>query len=401
MWVCDRALLRHQEWKKMSMVRRLAVILGMILASLMPLNAQEKKPSDKKAAQPGVEKSAKEVEAAEQELRAAEQAYRSAQEQLNIAAQKLAELHRLRGEHERQVIGRRIAWYSNRAAIGIVLKTEADETSDAAGATVAAVTPGGPAEEAGIKAGDVITSVDGDPLAGRYEGADPDESAPAMKLIDKAHGLKEGDKVRIEYRRVKETKSVTITARRIQPSVWAWSMPPEAEEELARELAEAMTPPAPPAPPAPGAAPAPRAAPASRPAAVVSPAPVAPPAPPAPPITLTAKYMMARWNDMDLVSLNSDLGYYFGANDGVLVVTPPANGSLALRSGDVIVRIGESVPETPLQAVRALRAYEPGETITVSVIRKGEKVTLSTVAPEPGSTPPPGRRSRHGAPPHN
>src|SRR6266849_9568110 len=36
------------------------------------------------------------------------------------------------------------------------------------------------------------------------------------------------------------------------------------------------------------------------------------------------------WGDLELVSLNSDLGEYFGAKDGVLVVKAPADSTLPL-----------------------------------------------------------------------
>jgi S1-C subfamily serine protease len=52
---------------------------------------------------------------------------------------------------------------SGRAALGIQATTVADGSGQPAGVGVVSVDPGGAAEEAGIRAGDVITSVDGQP----------------------------------------------------------------------------------------------------------------------------------------------------------------------------------------------------------------------------------------------
>src|SRR2546427_12533397 len=57
--------------------------------------------------------------------------------------------------------------------------------------------------------------------------------------------------------------------------------------------------------------------------------------------------MGSPWGDLELVSLNSDLGEYFGAKDGVLVVRAPADSSLPLKGGDVITSIGGRKPANP------------------------------------------------------
>src|SRR5439155_6359849 len=67
------------------------------------------------------------------------------------------------------------------------------------------------------------------------------------------------------------------------------------------------------------------------------------------------------WGDLELVSLNPDLGEYFGTKEGVLVVKAPADSSLPLKSGDVILKIGDRTPSSPSHAMRILRSYEAGE----------------------------------------
>src|SRR3989442_15547105 len=48
------------------------------------------------------------------------------------------------------------------------------------------------------------------------------------------------------------------------------------------------------------------------------------------------------WCDLELVNLNADLGEYFGTKEGILVVKAPADSSLPLKAGDVILSVGRS-----------------------------------------------------------
>src|SRR5713101_1163024 len=49
------------------------------------------------------------------------------------------------------------SYSDNRGRIGVVVRTDASPETDKLGAKLEAVTPGGPAEKAGLKAGDIIT----------------------------------------------------------------------------------------------------------------------------------------------------------------------------------------------------------------------------------------------------
>jgi C-terminal processing protease CtpA/Prc len=70
----------------------------------------------------------------------------------------------------------------NRGRIGVVVKTDADPKADLLGARLEAVTPGGPADKAGLKAGDVITRFNGVALGGA-EAMGGRESGPGFQLI--------------------------------------------------------------------------------------------------------------------------------------------------------------------------------------------------------------------------
>src|SRR5436309_10497764 len=54
----------------------------------------------------------------------------------------------------------------SRGRIGVIVDTKADAAGDKVGARIDGITPGGPAEKAGLKVGDVITRFNGTALAG-------------------------------------------------------------------------------------------------------------------------------------------------------------------------------------------------------------------------------------------
>ena len=82
------------------------------------------------------------------------------------------------------------------------------------------------------------------------------------------------------------------------------------------------------------------------------------------------------------MSLNPDLGEYFGAREGVLVVRASEDSTLPLKGGDVILAIGGRKPTSPMHAMRILRSYDTGETVSLEVLRKQKRVTLSWKVPE-------------------
>src|SRR6266540_3324433 len=99
----------------------------------------------------------------------------------------------------------------NRGRIGVVVKTTPDDADDKLGARIEAVTPGGPADKAGLKAGDIITRFKGTVLGGVAAEHDED-SGPGMKLIELARELDPGDTVQVEYRRGTATSKATLVA---------------------------------------------------------------------------------------------------------------------------------------------------------------------------------------------
>jgi predicted metalloprotease with PDZ domain len=238
----------------------------------------------------------------------------------------------------------------NRGRLGVLVNSAASADSDKIGARLEGVTPGGPAEKAGLQAGDIITKFNGTPLAGLV-AADEDESGPGMKLVQLAHKLEPGDTVKIEYRRGSDTKTATIVAQDVEPN-WAFAGPGamampriEVNPEMHMGPLTGML--------APGEK-----------------------------MEGFSFCFGDSWCDLDLVSLNADLGSYFGTSDGVLVVKSSADSALPLKGGDVILAIGGRKPTSPSHAMRILRSYEAGESVSIDVMRKQKRITVSWKVPE-------------------
>jgi len=220
----------------------------------------------------------------------------------------------------------------NRGRIGVVVKTQPDSQVDKLGAKIEGVTPGGPAAKAGLKVGDIITKFNGTALAG-LKAEDEDESGPGTNLVQLARKLEPGDTVQIEYRRGSDTKKATLVAEDLgwMPNVRVMpGMPsmPDMPDMRHFEFSFGMP-----------------------------------------------------WGDLELVSLNPDLGEYFGTKEGVLVVKAPADSSLPLKGGDVITSIGGRKPANPSHAMRILRSYEKGETVSIEILRKQKRLTVAWKVP--------------------
>ena len=232
--------------------------------------------------------------------------------------------------------------FSSRGRIGVIVDTRADATNDKIGARVEGITPGGPAEKAGLKVGDVITRFRGTALGGA-EAENDEDSGPGMKLIDLARAVDPGDTVEVEYRRGTDTRKATLIAEDLGGTTWTGSM----EMPEMRGYLEDMLPRM-------------RMGPGDN----------------------FEVFMGSPWGGIELVSLNPDLGDYFGTREGVLVVRAPEDSSLSLKGGDVILSIGGRKPSSPEQAMRILRSYDVGETVALDVLRKKSHVNVSWKVPD-------------------
>jgi S1-C subfamily serine protease len=297
----------------------------------------------------------------EQERRELEQRLRELQSEMRQLQRRLDSLSResrITMSRLQPLTGVAVLAPFGRAYLGVTVNTRKNPAVDSIGAEISGVTPGGPADQAGLRAGDIIVSFNGEKLAGRYPAAGEYESEPGVKLIHFARELEDGDTVAVEYRRGNELRRATIVARRLESPAFFRVEVPGAEFQgiLTRELAERA-----------------REA-AERAREVVQRAGE---------VERGIVFTFGdRWYDMELVSLNPELGQYFGTREGLLVVRAPRDSELGLRSGDVILSIDGRKPSSPSHALRILRSYGPGETVRMEVMRQQRRQTLTVTLPE-------------------
>src|SRR5712692_9792777 len=105
----------------------------------------------------------------------------------------------------------------HRGRIGVVVKTDASPETDKIGAKIEGVTPGGPADKAGLKVGDIITKFNGTSLAA-VKAEDEEQSGPGRKLVELERKLETGDTVQVEYRRGNDAKKAALVAEDLGPN---------------------------------------------------------------------------------------------------------------------------------------------------------------------------------------
>jgi len=103
---------------------------------------------------------------------------------------------------------------------------------------------------------------------------------------------------------------------------------------------------------------------------------------------------MSPWFGLNLAPLNPDLGSYFGADRGALVLSRDDQQFPGLQPGDVITAVGGQSVARPEDATRALRDASKDKSVAVALRRHGKPVTLTMKVPTdwdilPPPPPPP------------
>lgn len=284
----------------------------------------------------------------ERELRTNETQVREAEfsERMREAEERLAEAARRVAELSSERLGsigsiQQFAFdFSNRPRIGVTIGS--DETpKPVAGVSVIGVTPGSAAADAGLRAGDVLTTINGEPLS-----ADSSEAAN-MRLFEFMKGVEEGDKLDIEYLRDGNVGKVTLEPRVDERNVFTFAGP-ESHGELH-----------------------------------------APGFPAAPQIVERFRFgggWRGTWGDMELVEINEGLGRYFGTDKGLLVISAPKSNAFKLQEGDVIQSIDGREPSSVNHCMRILGSYQPGEKLVLNIMRDKRRQTIEIEVPDDRSS---------------
>jgi membrane-associated protease RseP (regulator of RpoE activity) len=199
---------------------------------------------------------------------------------------------------------------------------------NAGGVRIGSVSPGGPAEDAGVKAGDVIVAIRSKPVT------------TGRELVRAMESVKPGEKVELAVKRDGKPLKIAVEARPLDRAfVFATPGLPAVEPLPAM------------------------------------------PALPEFPHGAAMHWLLDGWGDAEFVTLTPRLGRYFGADKGVLVARAPEDAALGLQDGDVILAIGGREPESGSHAMRILRSYEPGESVEFKILRDRRPQTLATKIP--------------------
>jgi type II secretory pathway component PulC len=270
-----------------------------------------------------------EVESAEVEVRMAEAERRMAEAARQVAELSMRQLPRV--ERIERVI---------RANQGPVLGVTVGAPNDGnpvEGVEVLGVTPGGAAEEAGLRAGDVITSINDESLT-----AANSERATEM-LLEFMQGVEEGDELDIEYLRNGKSETVEVQPRPIENHVFAF----EFDGDFTGPDIEFQA---------------------------------------GPNVRKFENYVWAThdggFGNMELVKLTDRLGSYFGTDEGLLVVRAPGDEALKLEDGDVLLNIDGRTPNSVSHAMRILASYQGGEELKIEIMRDKRKRTIEIVMPD-------------------
>jgi len=249
-----------------------------------------------------------------------------------------------------------------RPRLGISVSGDQTSALDAQGAQVTNVLEDGPAWNAGIRDGDVITSIDGqslfEPLPGdREDDFDLDQSIPVQRLLAIARDLEPGEEVEVTYLRNGEERNATLTAEDL--SMRAFGVPPGFDAERLREQMRGLNQdlqrfewhgggPGDPDVRVFGGGPG------------------------------ALMFDGARFGrfGLELVDVNPGLGQYFGTERGVLVVDVSDGSTLGLEPGDVILRIGDRDAQTSERVLRILSSYGPAEEIPMQIRRDGREISV-------------------------
>lgn len=287
--------------------------------------------------------------------------------------------------------------FARRSIVGVTIDFDQGAEVDALGAELQDVQDDGPARRAGLRAGDVVTHVDGrsvfDPLESRRERAlDEDQSLPVQRFVQRVGALDPDEEVEIRYLRDGVARTATVTPAAADDlsfpvmgafpelRVFGDSLPamgfrferdgegarfplPEGsgvfrfetpereirvfgdgEESFARRFR-------------------------------VDPC-IDMTRPEEGRVEVRVFGMTNCVNGVEFVELNEGLGEYFGTERGVLVAEVATESTLGLRPGDVLLAVDGRAVDSVEEARRILRSYTTDEELRLRVMRRGSETEI-------------------------
>jgi S1-C subfamily serine protease len=250
-----------------------------------------------------------------------EQQMQKAQERIEQAAREIAELSmKLTHEH-----------LGPRATLGIRVRPPAHRSpGEAAGVQIVSVSPGGPADLAGLKADDVIIAFGGNALRG-----DAHHSAQ-QQLVALTQDAGTDAPVIVEFERDGKSQKAQVIPKSSFAYFRGPALPPLPDlsgslEDLSR---------------------------------------------------MFVGRDRSGLGSAELLELTPGLGAYFGTTKGLLVVHAPRDERLKLADGDVILDIDGRVPDGASHALQILNSYRGGEKLKLHVMRQQKHIELPIEIPQ-------------------
>lgn len=268
-----------------------------------------------------------------------EREMQKAQEEMEHATREIAELStQLNGAAWAEVR----PWVETgppRAMLGINIGSQRGNVGDGDGdgVRVVSVTPGGPADTAGLKANDVVVSLAGKELKG------DSKSTARHQLLTVMSDVKPDAPVAVEYRRDGRVQKAQIVPKSIGEYVSdsvtrGLRVAPEQFDEHAADV---------------------------------------------------WRHDRSGFGSAELTDLSPGLGRYFGTDKGLLVVRAPRDERLKLQDGDVILDIDGRVPSGVSHAYQILSSYHAGEALKLHIMRQQKRLELPVEIPAgPGHSEP-------------
>lgn len=269
------------------------------------------------------------------ELEQARQEVERAREELNRATRELARsMGRLDKDNPRAKF---YEYMTNpkRAVLGVIIDDEANK--DDRGVHILAITPGGGAEKAGLKAGDVLLSLNGESLAAKGD------QRPEHRLRDVLGKLEAGAELKAEYERDGKRSKTKIKTQAPEDDMAMGMIPPLPPGAMLEMDEEDFV--------------------------------------PMPMMSFSRMFRGSAIRGLELCKIDDDLAGYFKTKDGVLVIKAPRDATLGIKSGDVIQKIDGDPVSEPVTVMDKLRSRNDEQLVKIEVLRQGKKLTLNAKIP--------------------